>query len=249
MKKAIKLTSLILAASLVLPLAGCSNKKELQQEGKLIMATNAEFEPFEYMENGEIVGIDVEIANAIADDLGLELEIQNMNFDSVVTSVASGKADIGVAGLTKDPDRDKSVDFSDPYYDAAQVIIVKNDNTTIQDEETVKGKKIAVQKGTTGDTLATELSGDSNVVRFNATTDAINELKNDKVDAVILDSFPAQVFVKKNHDIKIVGDQLTSEEYCICVREGNTALLNKINDSLKKLKDSGTLDLIISKYQ
>lgn len=212
------------------------------------MATEATFEPFEYMENGKIVGIDVDIANAIAKDLGVELEIENINFDSIVTSVKTGKADIGVAGLTKDPVREKSVSFSDPYYNAAQVIIVRQDNADIKDKGSLNGKKIAVQKGTTGDDLACELTGDSNVVRFNATTDAINELKNGKVDAVILDSFPAQVFVKKNADLKIAGDPLTSEEYCIAVRKGNTKLLEKINASLKKMKDNGTLDEIISKY-
>lgn len=248
MKKALRLTALILAASLALPLVGCSNKKELQEEGKLVMATEATFEPFEYMDNGKIVGIDVDIANAVADDLGLKLEIQNISFDTIVASVSSGKADIGASGITKDPTREKSVDFSDPYYTASQVIIVKKDNSTITNEETLKGKKISVQKGTTGDSLASNLTDDSNVIRFNATTDAINELKNGKADAVILDSFPAQIFVKKNSDLKIAGDPLTSEEYCIAVRKGNSELLKKVNKSLKKLKDSGKLDEIISKY-
>jgi len=246
LKKVVKVTSLLIAVCLIFSLPGCSGKKELKQEGKLIMATNAEFEPFEYMENGEVVGIDVEIANQIAKDMGVTLEIQNISFDSVVTSVASGKADVGIAGITKDPTREKSVDLSESYYDAAQVIIVKSDNTAITDENTLKNKKIAVQKGTTGDDLASGLT--DSVSRFNASTDAVNDLKNGKVDAVVIDSFPAQIFVKKNSDLKISGDPLTSEEYCIAIRKGNSALVAKINKSLKKLKDNGTLDEIISKY-
>lgn len=250
MKKFIKFASIALAAAMVIPLAACSNSnKMLKDDKKLVMATNAEFEPFEYMENSKIVGIDVDIATAIAEDMGVTLEITNMNFDSIVTSVSTGKADCGVAGMTKNAEREKSVDFSDPYFNAGQAIIVKNDNTTINSKDDLKGKKIAVQKGTTGDDEAVKITDESLMTRFNASTDAINELKNGKVDAVIIDNFTAKSFLKKNTDIKQVGEPITSEEYCIAIRKGNTELVNKVNASLKKLKDSGKLDQIIEKYE
>lgn len=250
MKKFIKLAAFTLAAAMVVPLVACnSSNKMLKDDTKLIMATNAEFEPFEYMENNKVTGIDVDIATAIAEDLGVKLEISNMNFDSVVTSVSTGKADCAVAGLTKTADREKLVDFSDPYFNAGQAIIVKNDNTSINSKDDLKGKKIAVQKGTTGDDEAVKITDEKNLTRFNASTDAVTELKNGKVDAVIIDNFTAKSFLKKNTDIKQAGDPITSEEYCIGIHKGNTELVNKINASLKKLKDNGKLDEIIEKYE
>lgn len=247
MKKWKKAAAAGLAAVLALALMGCSSK-EFKQDGKLIIATNAEFQPFEYMDGNQIVGIDVDMSNRIAKDLGRTLSIQNMNFDSVVPAISTGKADLGVAGLTKDPTRAKSVDFSDPYYDASQVIIIKADNTAVTGKDSLKGKKIAVQKGTTGDDLATKITGDANVVRFNASTDAVTELKNGKVDAMIIDNFPAKTFVKQNTDLKIVGGALTSEKYCIAVRKGNEKLLAAVNKSIASLKSSGELDSIVKKY-
>ena len=247
-----KIRSKVLVLGLVLALAGslagCASKGELKENGKLIVATNAEFQPFEYMDSNQIVGIDVDISNQIAKDMGVTLQISNMNFDSVVTSVITGKADLGVAGLSKTPDRAKSVDFSEAYYDASQVIIVRKDNTDITGKDTLKGKKVAVQKGTTGDKLATDIVGDANMTRFNATTDAISALNDKKVDAVVIDSFPAKVFVKQNTGLQIVGSPLTSEQYCIAVRKGNTKLLQAVNKSIEKLKSSGQLDKIIKKY-
>lgn len=249
MIKAKKTISAVLALSLALSLvfSGCSKKSD---NGKLTVATNAEFQPFEYMDNNKIVGIDVDIVNEIAKGMGETPEIQNMNFDSVIPSVTTGKSELGVAGITKTPDREKSVDFSDPYYDAKNMVIVKSDNTTITDKDSLKGKKIAVQKATTGDDLATGITGDSNVVRFDATTDAATELKNGKVDAVIIDSFPAQTLVKQNKDLKLLeGVSFSSEQYCIAVKKGNKDLLAKVNKIIKQMKDSGEIDKIVKKYE
>jgi arginine/lysine/histidine transporter system substrate-binding protein len=245
-KLGFKITAVLLASCLTVSLFGCAGSGEFKQKGKLIMATNAEFEPFEYQKDGKIVGIDVDIATEIAKDMGVKLEIQNMNFDSVVTAVSTGKADVGIAGLSENPTRAKSVDFTDTYYDASQVIIVKQSNTDITGKDTLKNKKIAVQKGTTGDDEASKLT--SSIERFSASTDAVTELKNGKVDAVVIDSFPAKIFVNQNSDLKIVGSGLTSEKYSIAVRKGNTKLVEQINKSLKKLKNNGTLDTIIKKY-
>lgn len=233
--------ALILAAALP---TGCSKNST-----KLTVATNAEFEPFEYMDNNKIVGIDVDIVNAIAKDMGKTPDIQNMAFDSVIAAVPAGKVDLGVAGITRTTDREKSMDFSDPYYDAKNVIIVKATNNAVTDKASLKGKKIAVQKGTTGDDLATEITGDSNVARFDASADAINELKNGKADAVIIDNFPALKFVKQNSDLKIAGGSFSSEQYCIAVKKGNKDLLAQVNKEIKKLKDSGEMDKIIKKYE
>lgn len=248
MKKWVRIAAPALAACMLLPLAGCKAKNGLKSAGKLTMATNAQFEPFEYMEGGKVVGIDVDMANQIAKDMGAKLTIDNINFDSVIPAVVSGKDDVGIAGISKTADREKSVDFSEAYYDASQVIIVKADNTAITDQNSLKGKKIAVQKGTTGDDLASKLTSDANMDRFNASTDAITELKNGKADAVVIDSFPAKVFVKQNPGLKIAGKPLTSESYCIAVKKGNTALLSKINASIDKMKSDGTLENILKKY-
>lgn len=248
MKLISRILPVALTLGLVVSLAGCAQQGELKDKSKLIVSTNAQFQPFEYMDNNQIVGIDVDISQQIAKDLGVTLQINNMNFDSVIPAVTTGKVDIGVAGISKKPDREKSVDFSEPYYDASQVIIVKKDNTAINGKDTLKGKKIAVQKATTGDDLATDLVGDSNVTRFEAGTDAVTALKQGKVDAVVIDSFPAKTFVGQNSDLQIVGDPLTSEQYCIAVRKGNKQLLDAVNKTIEQLKSSGQLDQIIKKY-
>lgn len=247
MKKWKRAAAAGLAAVLALALMGCSNK-EFKEDGKLIVSTNAEFQPFEYMDGNKIVGIDVDMSTQIAKDLGRTLSIQNMDFNSVVSAVTTGKVDLGVAGLTKTAERMKSVDFSEPYYDASQVIIIRKDETGITGKDSLKGKKISVQQGTTGDDLATKITGDANVVRFNASTDAVTELKNGKVDAMIIDNFPANAFVKQNSDLTLVGGSLTSEKYCIAVRKGNEKLLAAVNKSIARLKSSGDLDQIVKKY-
>lgn len=249
MKKIIKIVALALVASMAIPFTACSSKTQMLKDStKMVMATNAEFEPFEFMDGNDIVGIDVDIANQIATDMGVELSISNMNFDSVVTSVQTGKADVGIAGITKNDEREEQVDFSDPYFDAGQVILVKSDNSTVNSKDDLNGKKVSVQKGTTGDDTAVEVVGEDNVVRFNATTDAANELKNGKVEAMIIDNYTAAALLAKNPELKQVGDPLTSEEYCIAVGKGNKELLDKINASIKKMKDNGDIDKIVANY-
>lgn len=245
MKKFLKALSLMTVCAItVAAFAGCS-----KSSGKLTVATNAEFEPFEYMDNNKIVGIDVDIVNQIAKDMGKTPDIQNMSFDSVLAAASSGKVNMAVAGITKTADREKSMDFSEAYYDAKNVIIVKSTNTAITGKDSLKGKKIAVEKGTTGDDLATTATGDANVSRFDSTTDAITDLKNGKVDAVILDSFPANKFVKQNSDLKITGEGFSSEQYCIAVKKGNSKLLSQVNATIKKMKADGSLDKIIKNYE
>ncbi len=237
-----KIICAAIASAMVLAFAGCSEKEKTT----LVMATNAEFPPYEYREGDQIVGIDAEIAQAIADDLGLELVIEDMAFDSIIAAVQSGKADMGVAGMTIDEDRLKNVNFSTPYTTAAQVVIVK-EGSAIASPADLVGKKIGVQLGTTGDIFAGDIQ-DATVERFNKGFEAVQSLNQDKVDAVIIDREPAKVFVTQNEGLAILDEAYTIEEYAIAVAKDNTELLDQINASLAKLEESGKLEEIISKY-
>lgn len=214
--------------------------------GKLIMATNAEFPPYEFYDNNKIVGIDADIARAIATKLGMELEIQDMAFDSLIPALQSGKADFVAAGMTVDPDRQKNVDFTDTYATAAQVIIVKDDGA-IKALSDLDGKKIGVQTGTTGD-LYTDKIKDAKVQRFNKGMEAVMALSQGKIDAVIIDREPAKVFVKENKGLSVLNDAFPEEQYAIAIKKGNTELVDKMNGALKELKDSGELQKIVDQY-
>ena len=214
--------------------------------GTLTMGTNAEFPPYEYYENNEIVGIDVDIMQAIADKLGMELKIEDMAFDSIIPAVTSGKADIGLAGMTVTEDRLENVDFSDTYAHATQVVIVKEDSD-IASPDDLEGKKIGVQLGTTGDIYAGDIK-DATVERYNKGFEAVQALTQDKIDAVVIDGEPAKVFVKENEGLKMLDEAFTEEDYAIAVAKGNDELLDKINTALGELKDSGELDKIVDKY-
>ena len=224
------------------------NKETEAAGGVLTMATNAEFPPYEYHDGGDIVGIDIEIAEAIAEKLGMTLEVEDIAFDSIIPEIQSGKADIGMAGITVDEDRLKNVDFTDTYATASQVIIVKEDSE-IAGPDDLKGKYIGVQLGTTGDLYATDYEADgSTIERYSKGFEAVQAMKQGKIDAVVIDEEPAQVFVAETDGIKILDEALTVEEYAIAVKKGNTELLEKVNGALAELKDSGELQTIIDKY-
>lgn len=226
--------------------AGCGEKGGEDKE--LTMATNATFPPYEYVEGGEIVGIDAEIADAIAKELGMELEIADVEFDSIVAGVSSGKYDMGMAGMTVDPDRQKSVNFSDSYATGVQVVIVKEGSSIQTVDDLSSDLKIGAQQGTTGALYAAEDYGQDAVVNFNKGADAVQALVAGKVDCVIIDSEPAKSFVKANEGLKILDTEYAVEDYAICVAKDNEELLDKINDALDKLKADGTIDKIIQKY-
>lgn len=238
MKK--KLAVMILLA-MTAALTACGKKSD-----KLVMATNAEFPPYEYYEGDKIVGIDAEIAAALAAELGMELQIEDMQFDSIVAAVQSGKADIGLAGMTVREDRLESVNFTDPYTTAAQVIIVK-EGSTIETPEALEGKTVGVQLGTTGDIFAEDIK-DVKIDRYNKGFEAVQALQQDKVDAVIIDREPAKVFVEENEGLKILDQEYTVEDYAIAVGKNNTELLEKLNAALAKLEESGKLKEITDKY-
>ena len=196
-----KLVSVLLVAACVFSLAACGSKddskdsKESKKDSKdtLVMATNAEFPPYEFHEGDDVVGIDADIARAIGEEMGMEVKIEDMAFDSIIPAVTSGKADFGAAGMTVTEDRKKNVDFTDTYATATQVIIVK-EGSDIAGPDDLTGKKIGVQLGTTGDIYADDIE-DAKVERYNKGFEAVQALTQDKIDAVVIDGEPAKEFV------------------------------------------------------
>ena len=243
-----KVLGIILSAVMVMSMAGCGKTSGgTAQAGVLVMATNAEFPPYEYHEGSQIVGIDAEIAAAIAEKMGCELQIEDIAFDSIIPEVSSGKADMGMAGMTVTEDRKVNVDFSDTYAIARQVVIVKADSgiTSLDDLE---GLIIGVQQGTTGDIYATDEFGDDFIERYAKGMEAVQALSQGKIDAVIIDNEPARVFVSENEGLVILDEAYADEEYAIAVKKGNAELLEQINAALAELKADGTLDAIVAKY-
>lgn len=226
--------------------SAASDASSTTEAKELHMATNAAFEPYEYKEGGEVVGIDADIANAICEKLGCKLVIDDMDFDAIITAVTSGKADFGMAGMTITDERKQSVDFTDPYTNAVQVIIVNEKDSPVASADDLKGKSIGVQMGTTGDIYVTDIE-DAKVERFNKGADAVLALTQGKVDAVVIDNQPAKAFVAQNPGTKILDDPFENEEYAICLKKGSE-LTEQFNKALKELKADGTIDTIIKKY-
>lgn len=224
-------------------MCGCSKKDENQ----LVMVTEAGFAPYEYYENGEVVGVDVDIAKEIAKYLGKTLVVKDIAFDSIINEVKTGKADFGAAGISYSENRAKNVDFSINYAVSKQVVIVNN-NSSIANVNEIGNKKIAVQLGSIADTFVTERFKNANVVRQKKYLAAIEDLKTGKVDCVVMDELPAQEIVSKNEDIKILDGSLTNDSYGMVVKKGNKELLDAINVVLQKLKDEGKIDEFIIKH-
>lgn len=216
-------------------------------DGVLTMATNAYFPPYEYYEGEDIIGIDADIARAIADKLGLELKIEDMEFDSIITAVQTGKADLGLAGITVTEDRKRSVNFSDSYATGIQVVIVREDSD-IESIDDLDGKMIGVQLMTTGDIYATDDYGEEFVEQYNKGADAVLSLTQGKIDAVIIDNEPAKNFVKANEGLKILDTEYTTEDYAACINKENDALLEAVNGAIAELKEDGTLQKIVDQY-
>lgn len=244
MKNLKKIFAVVMALCLLLCFAGCGAK----EDNTLTMGTNAAFPPYEYVDDdGNIVGIDAEIAAAIAEKLGMELEIKDMEFDSLITACAGGSVDVVLAGMTVTDERKESVNFSDSYATGIQVIIVK-DGSEIAAYEDLEGKMIGVQSGTTGDIYCTDEFGQDNVKQFANGALAVEALKNDQVDCVIIDNEPAKAFVAANEGLKILESEYAVEDYAIAIAKENDELLEKINDAMAELKADGTIDKIVNKY-
>ena len=217
----------------------------------LTMATNAYFQPYEYYEGDKVVGIDAEIAAAIAEKLGYELVISDMAFDSIITAVMEGKADFGMAGMTVTEERLKSINFSSSYANGVQSIIVKEDSAIASvDDLYADGAnyKVGVQLATTGDIYSSDDFGEENVKRFANGNEAVLALTKGDVDCVIIDNEPAKALVAENAGLKILDTAYADEDYAICVAKDNTELLDKINVAIDELTADGTIDAIVAKY-
>ncbi len=278
MKNLKKILTAVLAVALLLSLAACGGTKAPASQsdvsappadsaepaesadfttvtdGVLTMATNAFFPPYEFYEGEAIVGIDAEIAAAIAEKLGLTLKIEDMEFDSIITAVNTGKADIGMAGMTVTPERQEEVNFTTSYATGVQAIVVSENSpiTSVDDLFADDAKfKIGVQRNTTGDLYTTwdlEDAGKATIDRYSKGADAVMALKTGKVDCVVIDNEPAKAFVAENEGLKILETEYIQEQYAGAVAKTNTALLEAINKALQELIDDGTVQAIIEKY-
>ncbi|MBP8639773.1 MAG: amino acid ABC transporter substrate-binding protein [Oscillospiraceae bacterium] len=276
MKNLKKILTAVLALTMLLALCACGAKDDASatdvsaqpsaaattgygefttvKDGVLTMATNASFPPYEYYEGDKIVGIDAEIAAAIAEKLGLTLEIGDMEFDSIITAVNGGKADIGMAGMTVTPERQEEVNFTTSYATGVQVIIVPEDSDiTSVDDLMAEGAShiIGVQRNTTGDLYTTwdlEDAGLATIDRYSKGTEAVMALLTGKVDCVVIDNEPAKAFVAENPGLKILDTEYIEEQYAGAVAKSNTALCDAINKALQELIDDGTVKSIIDKY-
>lgn len=273
MKKAL---SLMTAAALVLSLAACGSTASSEaassdaasseaasseaasetetaelstvEPGKLIMSTNAAFPPYEMTtDSGEFEGIDIETAQAIADKLGLELQIDDMDFDAALLAVQQGKSDMVMAGVTVTDERQNVMDFTDSYATGIQSIIVKEDSD-IASVDDLAGKKIGTQRGTTGYLYCSDDFGDENVVAYDDGLTAVQMLNNGQVDYVVIDNAPAKEFIAANPGLKLLDTAYVEEDYAIGVGKGNTELKDAINTALEELKADGTLQAIVDKY-
>ncbi len=255
-----KVIAIILAVVLVISvgvLAACTKKggtDEPQTEPsntaevkKLVMATNAEFPPYEFHEGDKIVGIDAEIAGLIAEKLGMELVIEDIEFGSIITGVKSGKYDMGMAGMTVTEERLKEVNFSDSYATGIQAVIVK-EGSDIKSIDDLEGKMIGVQETTTGDIYASGDYGDDHVTKYQNGALAVEALIAGKVDCVIIDNEPAKSYVAANEGLAILDTEYTVEDYAICFAKENTELQEAVNGALKELIADGSVQKIIDKY-
>ena len=227
--------------------AGAAGDLATVVAGKLTMATNATFPPYEMTtDSGEIEGIDVDTAKAIAEKLGLELQIDDMDFDAALLSVQQGKADIVMAGVTVTDERKAVMDFSDSYATGIQSIIVPNDSD-IASPDDLAGKKIGTQRGTTGYIYCSDDFGEDSVVAYDNGLTAVQALNNGQVDAVVIDDAPAKEYVAANPGLKVLDTSYAEEDYAIGMAKGS-ALEDAVNKALEELKVDGTLQSIVDKY-
>ncbi len=262
-KLSIAMLSMVLAGSMLLTACGGGNTQATEDTGSdtqqsetaenteggvLRMGTNATFPPYEYVdENNEVAGIDADIAAAIADKLGMELEITDMAFDSLIPALQSDTIDIVLAGMTVDPERAESVNFTDSYATGVQVIIVP-EGSDIASPDDLEGKNIGVQTGTTGDLYCTDDYGQEFVKQFDNGPLAVAALLNGQVDCVVIDNEPAKNYVAANEGLKILDTAYANEDYAAALAKEDTELYEQVNTAIQELKEDGTIASIIEKY-
>lgn len=252
-----KIVSLLLVVVMMLSMVACGGAdNEEGKKEKLIVGTEAGFAPYEYMKGDEVVGVDMDIAKAIADELGMELEIKNMDFDGALLAVQNGKVDFVAAGVSVDPERDEVMDFSHEYVNSTEVVVVNKANPTVSASSEglsgadLDGKIVAVQQGNIADIW---VSSEDNCVpkeikRYTKFAQAAEDLKNGKVDCIVMDELPAKDLVAANEELIILEGTLFEDKYAIAVDEGNQELLDKINKVIDKLIEDGKIDEFIANH-
>lgn len=237
MKKLIVLCGMILMCAFTFAKGGKS----------IYVGTNPEFFPFEYLENGEMKGFDVELMEKIGEKIGKEIKWKDMAFDGLLPALQSNKLDVIIAGMTATDDRKKFVNFSQAYYTSTQKILVNEETNDIDSLESMKGKSVGVILGYTGDVAVSKIEG-VDVKRYNGAGEGVMALKAKKVDAVVLDSEPAKNYIKNNKGLKIIDTDLDKEEYAIAVSKDNDELTDEIDGALEELMEDGTYDELMEKY-
>lgn len=235
------ITSLIIILSIFF-MTGCT-----KNENQLVLVTEAGFAPYEYYEDGEIVGVDIDIAKEIAKELGKELVIKDVSFDFVINEVKSGKADFAAAGISITPERAKEVDFTMEYTTSNQVVVVKKDSS-IKDFDDIKNKKIAVQLGTVADLYVEENYKKATVVSHKKYLSAVEDVKTGKADCIIMDELPAKAIVAENDNLKILDGVLFQDKYGMIVKKGNDELKDQINKVLERMVNDGTINDLVLKH-
>lgn len=227
---------------------GTTTVESIKKVGKLVVATSPDFPPYEYMQGSTPVGIDMDIAKAIADDMGVELQIDIMDFDGVLAAISTGKCDLGLSALSVQPDRIESMEFSDKYFDSTVKILVRIDSD-IKTSADLAGKKVAVQLGTISDSVSVELG--ANVTRMKKDSEGIMELQNGRVDAVVTDAGPAAVYAANNPDtLFMLEEDLASEDiYSVATKKGNKDLIEQVNKTIKRLLDEGKIEEFIENHK
>ncbi|MGM9876711.1 MAG: ABC transporter substrate-binding protein [Bacilli bacterium] len=230
---------IMLLISMLFLLVGCG-----KNNNEIVMVTEAGFAPYEYYDSGEIVGVDIDIAREIAKEMGKKLVIKDVSFDSIINEVKTGKADFGAAGISYSEERAEEVDFSINYSVSKQIVIVK-DNSSITNVNDISNKKIAVQLGSIADTYVTDNYKNANIIRQKKYLAAIEDLKSDKVDAVVMDELPAKEIINSNNGLKILDGSLTNDSYGMIVKKGNSEMLSVINKVLDRLIQEGKIEQFV----
>lgn len=214
---------------------------------KLVVGTDAGFKPFEYIAGGEVVGFDIDLMQEVANDLNRELVVEQVSFDGLLAGLQAGRINIVAAGMTITEDRAKSVNFSDAYYEASQMIVVRRDNISITSKADLVGKKIGVQLGTTGDNLVGKIER-AEKVQFPAVAAVLQEVASGRIDAAILDNAPAENYLRNKPELKMLPERLSTENYALAIRKDDPELLIGVNKTLARIKVDGTYDRLMAKY-
>ena len=245
-----KVAGILLAGTMMISMAACGGKEEGAKSEKLIVGTEAGFAPYEYMKGNEVVGIDMDIAKAIADEMGKELEIKNMDFDGALAAVQSGKVDFVAAGVSISPEREEAMDFSNEYVNSTEVIVVNKENPAVTPagEELagsdLDGKVVAVQQGNVADIWVSNKDNcnPKEVKRYTKFAQAVEDLKNGKIDCIVMDQYPAEELVAANDALTTLDGTLFEDKYAIAVKKGNKELLDEINKVIDKLVEEGKIE-------